>query len=200
MTTLEDIRSAHNALGLKPYADDGDLQASYRRLARQTHPDAGGSAEDFRRVQEAFELLRDPYTRIVYRRRLDEEVERRANEARNRERVRTEKTTAPPPPPRTPPSDGSQSSNGQAGEPFAAGATHEERLHIIKERRKADQAASSGKRHNRRFLWAALLVFFFGNTILSPFESSFGYRASTFIPIVVLGVSVALGVTWFRRR
>ena len=200
VTSLEAIQEAHRVLGLTPYADDDALRTSYRNRVRQTHPDTGGAAEDFRQVQEAYELLIDPETRTVYRWRLDEEVERRANEARNRERARTENTTAPPPPPRTPPSDGSRSSNGQASGPFAAGATHEERLRIIKERRKAERAASSGKRRNRRFLWAALLVFFFGNTILSPFESSFGYRAATFIPIVVLGVSVALGVTWYRKR
>lgn len=41
-----------------PYTVE-ELKASYRRLARQHHPDMGGDAETFRRVQAAYELLKE---------------------------------------------------------------------------------------------------------------------------------------------
>ena len=194
VTTLEDIRRAHQVLGLKPYADDGDLQASYRRLARRTHPDAGGSPEDFRQVQEAYELLKDPCIRIVYQRRLDEAAERREKGAQESKQGRA-RASSPPPPSGS--AKGTDRPNGGAG---STGETHADRLRTIKERRVAEEARALSARHNRRFLWAALAVFLLGNTVLSPLESSFGILGPTLTPFVVLGVAVALGVTWFRRR
>ena len=35
----------------------GDLRSAYRRAAKTVHPDAGGSAEAFRAISEAFERL-----------------------------------------------------------------------------------------------------------------------------------------------
>jgi hypothetical protein len=40
----------------QPFTSD-DLKAAYRRRAKETHPDRGGSAEEFRRVREAYEWL-----------------------------------------------------------------------------------------------------------------------------------------------
>lgn len=40
-------------------AKDWDVcQAAYRQAARLTHPDGGGSASDFKKVQEAFDVLK----------------------------------------------------------------------------------------------------------------------------------------------
>ena len=39
---------------------------AYRLLAKKHHPDRGGSAADFARVQQAFEVLSDPRQREVY--------------------------------------------------------------------------------------------------------------------------------------
>lgn len=43
-------------LGLKRGADRESINGAYRRLAMRHHPDQGGDAEDFKRVQEAYEM------------------------------------------------------------------------------------------------------------------------------------------------
>jgi hypothetical protein len=54
---IDPVLAAAQVLGLRwPYTAD-DLKAAYRRLAKEHHPDAGGSAAAFRRVQEAYERL-----------------------------------------------------------------------------------------------------------------------------------------------
>ena len=50
---------ALRTLGLSRGADVAQVKAAFRRLAKQHHPDFGGSAADFQRVQEAHELLLD---------------------------------------------------------------------------------------------------------------------------------------------
>jgi hypothetical protein len=44
-------------LGLPPDASRGEAQRAFRRLAKQTHPDAGGDAADFRVVAGAWAAL-----------------------------------------------------------------------------------------------------------------------------------------------
>jgi hypothetical protein len=44
-------------LGLSLPCSPGEIRAAYRRLALRTHPDRGGSAEAFRRINEAYERL-----------------------------------------------------------------------------------------------------------------------------------------------
>lgn len=56
-------------LGLEPDADPGAVRAAYRRAAREHHPDRGGSAEQFHRVQEAWEVLGSTEERAAYDRR-----------------------------------------------------------------------------------------------------------------------------------
>ena len=48
---------ARQALGLPPTFERADLDAAYRRLAGRTHPDAGGSSDEFVAVTEAYRLL-----------------------------------------------------------------------------------------------------------------------------------------------
>lgn len=48
-----------DVLGLEADASDADLHVAYRRRARETHPDHGGSNEAFARVHQAFEALRN---------------------------------------------------------------------------------------------------------------------------------------------
>ena len=45
-------------LGLSVEADDMAIRAAHRRRIRETHPDAGGSARDAARVNEALHALR----------------------------------------------------------------------------------------------------------------------------------------------
>src|SRR5699024_6592789 len=53
-------------LGLEPDAEAATIRAAYRRAARQHHPDRGGSAEQFHRVQEAWEVLGSAQSRAEY--------------------------------------------------------------------------------------------------------------------------------------
>lgn len=45
-------------LGLHPSASQVDIDAAYKQLARETHPDAGGDTEAFIAVQEAYRQAR----------------------------------------------------------------------------------------------------------------------------------------------
>lgn len=46
-------------LGLPADAEPERVRSAYRALARRTHPDAGGSAEEFRKVHAAYKTLKD---------------------------------------------------------------------------------------------------------------------------------------------
>jgi hypothetical protein len=47
----------HEVLGVKRSAGAEEIRAAYRRAAKTTHPDSGGSNEAFRRIQMAAEIL-----------------------------------------------------------------------------------------------------------------------------------------------
>jgi len=49
------IPSPYEILGVAPSASLEEIKVAYRRAARATHPDLGGSEEKFRQVQQAFE-------------------------------------------------------------------------------------------------------------------------------------------------
>ena len=53
-----DVENALRVLGLPDAPDWSDVRAAHRRAIVQTHPDAGGSAGDAARVNQAFDLLR----------------------------------------------------------------------------------------------------------------------------------------------
>ncbi len=58
--------SHYEVLGLCEDASAEEVNAAYRRLVRQVHPDAGGTSSLFRRVQEAYDTLSDPNRRAAY--------------------------------------------------------------------------------------------------------------------------------------
>ena len=58
--------SLYDDLGIDPGADADAIRKAHRRRARETHPDAGGDADEFHKVQRAYLVLRDPKTRQRY--------------------------------------------------------------------------------------------------------------------------------------
>ncbi len=58
--------SAYDALGVDEGASDEDIRKAYRRRLRESHPDTGGSAAEFVRVQRAWELIGTAQARAAY--------------------------------------------------------------------------------------------------------------------------------------
>jgi molecular chaperone DnaJ len=56
----------YDVLGLTKDASQDDIKKAYRKLAREHHPDKGGDAEKFKKVQEAYEILSDPQKRANF--------------------------------------------------------------------------------------------------------------------------------------
>ncbi|MFZ3417565.1 J domain-containing protein [Arthrobacter sp. 3Tela_A] len=63
-------QSLYEVLGLTPSATVDEIKSAYRRAARRTHPDHGGSSEHFHLISEAYQVLSDPEQRSAYDRRL----------------------------------------------------------------------------------------------------------------------------------
>ncbi|WP_309069221.1 DnaJ domain-containing protein [Microbacterium sp.] len=58
--------SAYEVLGVPRDASEDELRRAYRLRLRQTHPDTGGNAAEFVRVQHAWELVGTPAARAAY--------------------------------------------------------------------------------------------------------------------------------------
>ena len=58
--------SAYEVLGVAPDASDDELRRAFRLQLRRTHPDTGGDAAVFVRVQRAWELIGTPEGRAAY--------------------------------------------------------------------------------------------------------------------------------------
>ncbi|WP_417233523.1 J domain-containing protein [Arthrobacter sp.] len=59
-------RTHYEVLGVTRDATVAEVKAAYRRAARQTHPDQGGDAAQFRLVSLAYQTLVDPTARATY--------------------------------------------------------------------------------------------------------------------------------------
>jgi len=71
MPSREDL-DPYVVLGVRRQASPDEIARAFRRAARLTHPDGGGSgagSERFRLVSDAYEVLRDPGRRAGYDRR-----------------------------------------------------------------------------------------------------------------------------------
>ncbi|HTK23262.1 MAG TPA: DnaJ domain-containing protein [Gaiella sp.] len=67
--TSREHRDPYGVLGVRRQASPDEIARAYRRAARATHPDsggAGGGAERFQAVSDAYEVLRDPGRRAGY--------------------------------------------------------------------------------------------------------------------------------------
>jgi len=60
--------SAWSVLGLSPGASLADVRRAFQRRALETHPDQGGEAEAFQKVQRAYEKLVDRLAQKAKRR------------------------------------------------------------------------------------------------------------------------------------
>ncbi len=56
----------YDILGIKKSASADEIKKAFRKLARKHHPDAGGSEEKFKELNEAYEVLSDPEKRAQY--------------------------------------------------------------------------------------------------------------------------------------
>ena len=65
MTDSPADATPYEVLGVPATADDDALRRAYRRAARESHPDLGGDAQRFRRVQLAWERIGTPAARRV---------------------------------------------------------------------------------------------------------------------------------------
>jgi curved DNA-binding protein CbpA len=60
------MKSLYEELGVSASASTEEIKTAYRRRVRETHPDAGGNADEFRRVQQAYDVLADADSRRRY--------------------------------------------------------------------------------------------------------------------------------------
>jgi curved DNA-binding protein len=56
----------YETLGVSKNASEKDLKTAFRKLAAKHHPDAGGDAEKFKEINEAYNTLKDPQKRQMY--------------------------------------------------------------------------------------------------------------------------------------
>lgn len=52
-----DDQDPYRTLGVSPMVSDEQLKSKYRELAMQKHPDRGGSADEMRTINEAYERI-----------------------------------------------------------------------------------------------------------------------------------------------
>lgn len=65
-------------LGISVSAGDTEVRSAYRRASLRTHPDKGGSADQFHQVTLAFEVISDPAARDLYNQRRRCKIRRQA--------------------------------------------------------------------------------------------------------------------------
>jgi DnaJ-class molecular chaperone len=56
----------YNILGVSKDASEDEIKQAYRKLAKEHHPDKGGSKEKFQKIQEAYDTLSDSQKRSQY--------------------------------------------------------------------------------------------------------------------------------------
>lgn len=60
------MSNLYETLGIDKSADTDEIRQAYKRLAKEHHPDRGGDAEKFKKIQEAHEVLTDENKRRMY--------------------------------------------------------------------------------------------------------------------------------------
>ena len=59
-------KNYYDVLGVNKTASEDEIKKAFRKLARKHHPDAGGSEEKFKEINEAYEVLSDKKKRDQY--------------------------------------------------------------------------------------------------------------------------------------
>src|SRR4029077_13607829 len=80
----------YEVLGVSEDADFDAIRSAYKSAAKRSHPDRGGTAEDFESVKLAYECLSDPAQKEAYDRlRSSRESDGDEADAKALERLRT---------------------------------------------------------------------------------------------------------------
>ena len=66
MSSSSKKRDYYNILGVNRDATASEITKAFRKLARENHPDRGGSTENFQLINEAYSILKDPKKRRDY--------------------------------------------------------------------------------------------------------------------------------------
>lgn len=61
-----DTDEMYNVLGLEKNCTDAQIKRAWRKAAKKYHPDKGGDPEQFKKCQQAHEILSDPQKRALY--------------------------------------------------------------------------------------------------------------------------------------
>ena len=56
----------YKILGVQSNSNSDDIKKSYRKLSLKHHPDRGGDANDFKKINEAYQTLGNPEKKRMY--------------------------------------------------------------------------------------------------------------------------------------
>jgi molecular chaperone DnaJ len=56
----------YSILGVNKNSDQATIKKAYRKLAKEKHPDSGGNEEEFKEINEAYEILGDEQKKLNY--------------------------------------------------------------------------------------------------------------------------------------
>lgn len=76
------MESPFDTLRIDADADEAEVERAYRRRVKETHPDRGGSAEEFRAVRAAYEEISSGYRRGTHAADREDAGDRRPKGAR----------------------------------------------------------------------------------------------------------------------
>ena len=57
------MQDPYSVLGIQPGASKDEAKKAFKRRAMETHPDRGGNEEEFKKVNEAYEQIKNPQPR-----------------------------------------------------------------------------------------------------------------------------------------
>ena len=63
---MSKIESHYDVLGVSPNATIEEIKSAYKRKCKEYHPDVGGCKHEFVKIQDAYDVLKDPEKRKRY--------------------------------------------------------------------------------------------------------------------------------------